>query len=66
LEEAHYRLAQAYRRAGDAPAAQKELRFHEELAKQSRAEAQRQRSEIQQFVVSLRDKNPDRQPPPQP
>ena len=55
LEEAHYRLAQAYRRTGDAANAQKELALHEELAKKSKEAADRQPSEIQQFVVSLRE-----------
>ncbi len=55
LEEAHYRLAQAYRRTGDDADAQKELRIHEQLAKEAKAEAERERKEIQQFVISLGD-----------
>jgi len=66
LEEAHYRLAQAYRRTGKQAEAQKEMQVHEELAKKSKEEAERKRREIQQFVISLRDKGPDSQSPPQP
>ena len=55
LEEAHYRLAQAYRRTGKQAEAQKEMQLHEELAKKSKEETERQRREIQQFVISLRD-----------
>jgi tetratricopeptide (TPR) repeat protein len=56
LEEAHYRLAQAYRRTGKGAEAQKEMQLHEELAKKSKEDAERKRREIQEFVVSLRDK----------
>jgi tetratricopeptide (TPR) repeat protein len=55
LEEAHYRLAQAYRRAGDDAAARKELELYTELSRKSKEQAARDRHEIQQFVVSLRD-----------
>jgi cytochrome c-type biogenesis protein CcmH/NrfG len=55
LEEAHYRLAQAYRRAGKEAEAQKEMQVHTELAAKSKEESDRQRREIQQFVVSMRD-----------
>jgi tetratricopeptide (TPR) repeat protein len=55
LEEAHYRLAQAYKRNGEEARAQKELQIHEQLAKQAKEQAERERNEIQQFVISLRD-----------
>lgn len=54
LEEAHYRLAQAYRHTGNEAAAKKEFQLHEELAKKSKEEAERQRREVRQFVVLLR------------
>lgn len=54
LAEAHYRLAQAYRRTGKDADAQKELQIHEELSKAAKEEAQRERREIQEFVISLR------------
>jgi tetratricopeptide (TPR) repeat protein len=53
LEEAHYRLALAYRRTGRPEEAQKEMSLHAELAKKSQDQAERQRREIQEFVVSL-------------
>jgi tetratricopeptide (TPR) repeat protein len=55
LEEAHYRLAQAYRRTGDEAHARKELQLHEQLSKKAKEEAERERNEIQQFVIALRD-----------
>ena len=56
ITEAHYRLGLAYKRAGDDAGAQKELQLHEQLAKQSADQAERERGEIQEFVVTLRDK----------
>ncbi len=56
LEQAHYRLAQAYRETGDAQNAQKEIAAFRQLSKTSAGELERQRSDLQQFVVSL--KNP--------
>ncbi len=57
LEEAHYRLAQAYQRTGDKTKAQEELELHRQLAKKTNEDAERKRREIQQFVISLRDGN---------
>ena len=56
LEEAHYRLALAYKKTGDEAGAAKELKLHEELAKQGEERAERERGEIQEFVVKLRDR----------
>jgi len=47
LEEAHYRLAQAYRQTGEKLNAQKELEIYNQLSKKSAAEAKGERSEIQ-------------------
>jgi tetratricopeptide (TPR) repeat protein len=55
LEEAHYRLAQAYRRTGDEEKAREQLKMHEELSKRAKERAESERGKIQQFVVSLRD-----------
>jgi len=63
LEEAHYRLGLAYRRTGDGTRARYELRIHQDLAKKSSERFLRERHEIQQFVVSLRDKNAAPQKP---
>ena len=56
LEEAHYRLALAYKKTGDAAGAERELKLHEQLAKQATERAERERGEIQEFVITLRDK----------
>jgi tetratricopeptide (TPR) repeat protein len=54
LDEAHYRLAQEYRKIGDNQNAQKELDLYNELSKKSAEQGQKERLEIQQFVYSLR------------
>jgi tetratricopeptide (TPR) repeat protein len=54
LEEAHYRLARAYRQAGDSVKARKEIHIYEQLSKESAGEAERERHEIKQFVYTLR------------
>ncbi|HWY55510.1 MAG TPA: carboxypeptidase regulatory-like domain-containing protein [Terriglobales bacterium] len=54
LEEAHYRLAQAYSRAGQKSRAQAELRLYEQLSKKTADEVERKRRETQQFVYTLR------------
>ncbi len=60
LEEAHYRLAQAYTRTGDKVKAQEELELHDQLAKKTKEDTERKRREIQGFVVSLRGKDSER------
>ncbi len=60
LEEAHYRLAQAYTRTGDKVKAQEELELHGQLAKKTKEDTERKRREIQEFVVSLRGKGSER------
>ena len=55
LEQAHYRLAQAYRRTGEKVKAQQELELYQELSEKTEEEQERQRHEIQQFVYTLRD-----------
>jgi tetratricopeptide (TPR) repeat protein len=54
LEEAHYRLAQAYRQVGETDKAKEELRVYTQLAKESAREQDRERHEIKQFVYTLR------------
>jgi tetratricopeptide (TPR) repeat protein len=53
-EEAHYRLAQAYRKAGESAKASREIELYQQLSKQSAQELERERAEIQQFVFELR------------
>jgi tetratricopeptide (TPR) repeat protein len=65
VEEAHYRLGQAYQRTGDKAKAQEELRLHDQQTAKTKEDAERERREIQEFVVTLRDKAQP-VPPPQP
>jgi tetratricopeptide (TPR) repeat protein len=55
MEEAHYRMAQAYRQLADGEKAKEELRLYEQLAKESAQKVDRERHEIRQFVYTLRD-----------
>jgi tetratricopeptide (TPR) repeat protein len=57
-QDAHLRLAQAYRRIGDNDKAKAEIETYEALAKESEVRAERERHEIPQFVYTLRDKQP--------
>lgn len=58
LEEAHYRLARAYRRAGETSKAQAEVQLYTQISKQKEEERERERHELQQFVYELRDQTP--------
>ncbi len=58
MEEAHYRLAQAYVRTGETQKAQKEFEIHHQLVQESSEQVERERREIQQFVIELRTPNP--------
>jgi tetratricopeptide (TPR) repeat protein len=62
LEQAHFRLAQAYQRTGQASQAQKELSIYREMSKKTAEEVERQRHEIQQFVYTLRGSTSAGQP----
>ena len=55
LEEAHFRLGQAYRQTGEMEKSRQELRIHQQLARESSARIDRERREIRQFVYTLRD-----------
>jgi hypothetical protein len=59
MEEAHYRLAQVYARTGENLKAQKEFEIHHQLVKESSEQAERERREIQQFVIELRAPAPN-------
>ncbi|MGO9088460.1 MAG: tetratricopeptide repeat protein [Candidatus Sulfotelmatobacter sp.] len=58
MEEAHYRLAQAYRQTGESEKAKAELQLYNQTAKESAQRAERERHEIRQFVYTLRDQPP--------
>jgi tetratricopeptide (TPR) repeat protein len=55
LEEAHYRLAQAYRLTGENSKAHAELQLYNEIAKASAGEMERERHDIKQFIYTLRN-----------
>ena len=57
-EEAHYRLAQAYRQTGQSEKAKTELRAYSLLSKESAQKLEEERHEIRQFVYTLRDQPP--------
>ena len=54
LEEAHYRLAQAYKRTGDKVRAEQELQLYNQISKKKDEAVERERREIRQFVYRLR------------
>ena len=54
LEETHYRLAMAYRKAGEPGKAQQELDVYQQLSRQSAEEFEHERAEIQQFVFEMK------------
>ena len=54
MEEAHYRLAQAYRKTGEAFKAQREIELFQQLSRQSAQQLERERAEVQQFVFELK------------
>jgi tetratricopeptide (TPR) repeat protein len=66
LEEPHYRLAQLYRRNGDKAQAQRELQLYEQLSLKATEQAERERRDIQQFVIALRDPGPASSQPEKP
>jgi tetratricopeptide (TPR) repeat protein len=57
LEETHYRLARAYLRTGDKARAQEQLQLHDQLAKKIKEDTEHERRAIQQFAISLKNKN---------
>lgn len=54
LAESHYRLAQAYQHTGDKARAQEQLQLHEQYVKKTKEDTDRERREIQEFIISLR------------
>ena len=55
IEEAHYRLAQAYRLIGNSAGAKTETDLFNQLSRASAARREKQRSELQQFVIALQN-----------
>jgi tetratricopeptide (TPR) repeat protein len=62
LEEAHYRLAQAYSRTGEKLKAREQIQLYEQISRKADEETARERREIQQFVYTLRDHAPAAHP----
>ncbi|HVN06153.1 MAG TPA: tetratricopeptide repeat protein, partial [Bryobacteraceae bacterium] len=60
LEEAHYRLGQAYGRTGEAEKARRELEAYQKMSRASSDAAQEERTKIHQFVVEQRGTPPPR------
>jgi len=54
LEEAHYRLAQLWQKSGEAAKAREEIALYRRSSQEAARKSERERSEIQEFVFSLR------------
>jgi tetratricopeptide (TPR) repeat protein len=54
-DDAHYRLAQVYRRTGETEKAREEIAAFKQLTEQRNEQAERERHEIPQFVYTLRE-----------
>ena len=53
-DEAHFRLAEAYRRTGQPDKAKEEIQLYSQISKQRTQETQQERNKIPQFVYTLR------------
>jgi tetratricopeptide (TPR) repeat protein len=53
--EAHYRLSQAYKRVGEEQKSEQELQLYKQADKTETAAIERQRREIRQFLIILKD-----------
>jgi tetratricopeptide (TPR) repeat protein len=57
VPDAHFRLGQAYVHLGKEDLAEKEFQIHKQLYEQHLADVDKQRSEIQQFVYSMKGRD---------
>jgi tetratricopeptide (TPR) repeat protein len=55
LSEAHYRLSQAYKRIGEEAKAHREFQAYQQAEKTEAAAMERQRRELRQFLIILKD-----------
>ena len=55
MEEAHYRLARAYRQLGEADKSKEQFQLYRQLSQASAQQEDRERHDIRQFVYTLRD-----------
>jgi tetratricopeptide (TPR) repeat protein len=53
LADGHYRLAQAYKKAGETGKAEEELKLYSQLSKQAAEQQERDRQEMRHFVYTL-------------
>src|SRR5712692_7644466 len=61
--EAHYRLGLAYKRTGDEGKAQQELQLYKQIDQKEAAAVERQRRELRQFLIILKDQPAPTAPP---
>ncbi len=54
-DEAHFRLAEAYRRTGEPQKAKEEIQLYSQISKQKSQQTQDERNKIPQFVYTLHD-----------
>jgi Tfp pilus assembly protein PilF len=57
-DEAHFRMAEAYRLTGERDKAHDEILLYEQISKQKTQAAEQERHEIQEFVYTLRGQTP--------
>jgi len=65
-DDAHYRLAQVYRRMGDTEKARQESELYKQASERKNQQVEQERHELQQFVYTLREQGPaaSKQSPP--
>jgi tetratricopeptide (TPR) repeat protein len=56
LGDAHYRLSLAYKRTGEDAKAREEMQAYEQIEKTEHAATERERRELRQFLIILKDK----------
>jgi Tfp pilus assembly protein PilF len=61
-DEAHYHLAEVYRRTGETGKARQETALYKQISEQKSREVERERHEIQQFVYTLSGTPPAQTP----
>jgi tetratricopeptide (TPR) repeat protein len=66
LADAHYQLSLAYKRTGEETKAHQEFQAYQRAEKSERAEVDRQRRELRQFVITLKDQSGTPTGPPGP
>jgi tetratricopeptide (TPR) repeat protein len=66
LSDAHYQLSLAYKRTGGETKAHQEFEVYQQTQKAETAAADRQRHELRQFMIILKDPSPSTPTPPTP